>query len=136
MQLTNLLAFLTTLKDTTATPQANPSAWKATNWTLDCSPGGCIYSFNITGAASQNTPAFNALCEGQTPNATRCTDQHITATVTPLGNPLWKVNVEHEWHIIMPQQNSEQTYWQYGSANVTEMTRAFQIIPDIFYGVA
>lgn len=137
MQLSTLLpALLSGLSYTNALPKAAPSTWQASNFTLNCSPGGCIYSFNITGARSENTPGFNTLCEGQTPNATLCLDKNITATVKPLGNPLWNVWVQHEWHILEPGMNSEETFWQSGSANVTEYTKNFRIKPDLFYGVA
>lgn len=137
MHLTTLLPiFLSGLSLTNAVPQATPSSWKATNFTLNCSPGGCVYAFNITGAKSENTPGFNTHCEGKTPNATLCADKNITATVKPLGNPIWNVNVEHEWHVLEPRFNSEETFWQSGSANVTDTTKDFRIKPDLFYGVA
>jgi hypothetical protein len=137
MQLSTILpALLSGLSFTNALPTVAPPTWQASNFTLNCSPGGCIYSFNITGARSENTPAFSTHCEGKTPNATLCLDKNITARVKPLGNPLWNVWVEHEWHILQPGMNSEQTYWQSGSTNVTEHTKNFRIMPDLFYGVA
>lgn len=137
MHLTTLFPILlSSLSVTNALPKNTPSSWRASNFTLDCSPGGCVYSFHITGAQSQNTPGFNTHCEGETPNTAFCDDKNLTVTVKPMDNPVWNVNVQHEWHIMEPAMNSEETFWQSGSANVTDTTRHFLVRPTFFYGVA
>ncbi|KAJ5666738.1 hypothetical protein N7462_011147 [Penicillium macrosclerotiorum] len=137
MRFTTLLpALLSTLSLTSALPNGQPSTWQATNFELNCSPGGCGYRFNITGSKSENSPAFATYCDGITENTTVCADSSITAYIKPLTNPTWNVKVQHEWHIIEESTNSEQIYWQSGNTNVTETTTQFQIKPNVFYGVA
>lgn len=137
MQLTSLLpVLLSTLSLTSALSTGQAATWTATNFQLECSPGGCAYRFNISAPASENAPSFKTYCEGLTPNATACANNTIIAAVSPLANPTWNVKVQHEWHVIEEEYNSEATYWQAGSANVTETSKAFLIKPDVFYGVA
>lgn len=65
---TTLLSTL--LSTTTALPQTvvNPGGitdWSVTNFQLGCSPGGCTYSFNISGPATPDVgPAFATPCSG------------------------------------------------------------------------
>lgn len=137
MQLISLLpVLLSTLSLTSALSTGQAANWTATNFQLECSPGGCAYRFNISAPASENAPSFKTYCEGLTPNATACANNTIIAAVSPLANPTWNVKVQHEWHVIEEEYNSEATYWQAGSANVTETSKAFLIKPDVFYGVA
>jgi len=133
---TSLLLALSTLGLANAAALEKPAPWKATGWSIDCSPGGCVYEFNITGAKTENTPAFSTHCEGITPNATICDLKNITARVQPAGNPLWTVAVKHRWSIPEPEYNSLQEYWQSGSVNVTETAKSFTINPISLYGVA
>lgn len=137
MHLTTLLpALLSGLSLANAEDQLAPATWLATNFTLGCSASACAWSFNVTGARTENTPGFNTHCQGIVPNATLCADKSITAVVQQLHFPLWRVTVEHEWSVEEPQLNSEMTYWQSGSTNVTAHTKTFPIKPDSFYGVA
>ncbi|KAJ5175895.1 uncharacterized protein N7482_001772 [Penicillium canariense] len=137
MQFTVLIpVLLSALSLTSALPDGQASTWNCTNFELNCSPGGCAYRFNISAPQSENAPGFSTYCEGLTPNATACANDTITAAVSPLTNPKWNVKVQHEWHVIEEEYNSEATYWQAGSANVTETTTAFLITPNVFYGVA
>ncbi|KAJ5112640.1 hypothetical protein N7532_000685 [Penicillium argentinense] len=135
MQLTTIVpVLLSSLSLTAAAPQEVPATWKATDLDIGCSPGGCSWRFNITGAASENTPRFHTHCEGIAPNATLCTDKNITARVKPLTYPKFNIWVQHQWHII--EDETDQHYWQSGDANVTDAQTRFQIKPDQFYGVA
>jgi len=134
MQFTTLLPALLSLGLANAATLAQPSIWQVTNWQI-VSSGGTVYSFNISGAATANSPGFNTHCEGIVPNATACDDTNITATVTEQTHPLWNVAVTHEWHIF-PAGQSEQTYWQSGSTNVSNTQSNFTITPTLFYGVA
>ncbi|KAJ5758613.1 hypothetical protein N7520_005769 [Penicillium odoratum] len=128
------LPILLSLGLANAATLAQPSTWQISNWEI-VSSGGTVYSFDIVAAASANSPGFNTHCEGIVPNATACDDTDVTATVTEQKHPLWNVAVQHEWHLY-PEDESEQTYWQAGSKNVTSTQSNFTITPNVFYGVA
>ena len=134
MQFTTFLPVLSLLGLTNAAVLAQPSNWQVTNWQI-VSSGGTVYSFNITSARTANSPGFSTHCEGIVPNATACDDNTVTAQVTEMRHPFWKLQVQHEWHLY-PANESEQTYWQSGYANVTQNYQNFTIKPDLFYGVA
>ncbi|KAJ6125676.1 hypothetical protein N7523_003296 [Penicillium sp. IBT 18751x] len=137
MQLITLLPLaLSALGLANAAALEKPANWTATGWNIECSPGGCIYEFNITGARTENTPAFSTHCEGIAPNATVCDLKNITARVRPVANPIWNVAVQHTWSIPEPQYNSRSDYWQSGNVNVTETANSFTIVPKSLYGVA
>jgi hypothetical protein len=137
MQLTTLLPLaLSALGLANAAALEKPANWNATGWSIGCSPGGCIYEFNITGAKTENTPAFSTHCEGITRNVTVCDLKNITAVVKPVGNPFWNVAVQHRWSIPEPEYNTIQDYWQSGNTNVSETTVSFTIVPKSLYGVA
>ncbi|KAJ5569544.1 uncharacterized protein N7459_008974 [Penicillium hispanicum] len=137
MQLTTLLpVFLSTLSLASALPRrSEPATWKASDSSINCSPGGCIAKFNIKAAKTANSPGFNVHCEGPTPNATVCNSTDITTHVNPLGDSVWNVWVQHEW-IIQPKNESDQENWQSGNTNITNTDPTFLITPDHFYGVA
>lgn len=137
MQLISLLPLaLSALGLANAAALEKPANWNATAWSIDCSPGGCNYEFNITGAKTANTPAFSTHCEGITRNATVCDLKNITAMVKPAGDSNWNVAVQHRWTIPEPEYNSLQDYWQSGNTNVTETAKNFTIAPNSLYGVA
>lgn len=137
MQLTTITTALLSLGMVNAAALGKPSTWHVSNWEINGSPGGSVYSFNITGAPSDNAPGFKTSCEGIPGNATACKDSSVSAKVTEAKYPLWNVWVQHEWH-KHPKNESEQTYWQYGSANASQSHKftKFDIKPTGFYGVA
>ena len=136
MQLTTLLpVVLSTLGLANGAILAQPAPWRVSNWQVVSSPGGTTYRFDIAGAATANSPSFKTECDGIVPDATPCKDTNITATVSQSPHQLWNVDVTHEWHLF-PQGESEQTFWQTGSVNVTRLQSNFTIKPDHFYGVA
>ncbi|KAH7330395.1 hypothetical protein BKA65DRAFT_565679 [Rhexocercosporidium sp. MPI-PUGE-AT-0058] len=102
-----LLAYSTLLASTLALPSASSyptspyPAWRITNFTEGCSPGGCIYSFAIASPSTPspfNEPAF----------ATICTGTNVAGKMQACGNPAISANeipgpgkltllVQHEW---------------------------------------
>jgi hypothetical protein len=94
MRLTTTLAttFLSTLLTTTnAAPQTvvNPGGitnWSVTNFEIGCSPGGCVYNFNISGPASADVgPAFATYCSGTDvqQKIVPCVNQNVQANLVP-----------------------------------------------------
>ncbi|KAF7713518.1 Uncharacterized protein PECH_002283 [Penicillium ucsense] len=136
MQISLVPVFLSAISLTSALHNGLAATWNVTNFQLECSPGGCAYRFNISAPPTDNAPGFDTFCEGLTPNATVCNDTTITASVSPLTNPLWNVKVQHEWHEQETDFDAEATYWQAGSTNVTDTNSTFIIKPNVFYGVA
>ncbi|KAL2067454.1 hypothetical protein VTL71DRAFT_1879 [Oculimacula yallundae] len=101
-----LLTFTTLLTTILAlptpdTPAVNPISWRVTNFSEGCSPGGCVYQFNI---ASPNTPsslgepAFNTVCHGtNVANKMQpCDNPAITVNELP-GSGKFTLVVEHQW---------------------------------------
>jgi hypothetical protein len=100
-------------------------AWQVTGFETGCSPGGCTYTFVITGHASQNTPSFNTTCQGTdvAGDYQACHDKTINANLLPRGSPIWGVQVRHRWSTDSYGGFSE----AYGNANVTEGTSSFTV---------
>ncbi|KAJ5907715.1 hypothetical protein N7495_000397 [Penicillium taxi] len=131
MQFTTLFSVLASLSLSNAAALGKPSTWRATNWDIVCS-GGCVYSFDISAAASEYTPGFNTHCEGISGNTTFCDNRNITATVIKQQHPLWKVTVKHYWATY--EGHYYNRFSAAGSANVTESTDTFSINPNALYG--
>lgn len=82
--LSNILA----LPTTTSYPTSQPPSWRITNYIEGCSPGGCVYSFNI---ASPSTPSslnepgeFTHKHPSPSPRRqTRQNPSHLLSTITP-----------------------------------------------------
>ncbi|KAE9380045.1 hypothetical protein N431DRAFT_539771 [Stipitochalara longipes BDJ] len=73
------------LPQTTVTPGATTN-WDVTNFELGCSPGGCTYSFSISGPASADVgPAFSASCSGTDvqQKLVPCSDPNLEANLVP-----------------------------------------------------
>ncbi|KAH6719319.1 hypothetical protein BKA61DRAFT_713648 [Leptodontidium sp. MPI-SDFR-AT-0119] len=88
--LSNILA----LPTTTSYPTSQPPSWRITNYTEGCSPGGCIYSFNIASPftpSSLNEPGTNVAGKMQT-----CNNPSISANELP-GPGKFTLVVQHEW---------------------------------------
>ncbi|KAF9893756.1 hypothetical protein FE257_009926 [Aspergillus nanangensis] len=142
MQLTSVLTVaLSALTLTSANPitpmarAGNPSLiWHASNFETGCSPGGCTYHFNITGAASENTPGFSTSCSGTTTQEdyALCNDKHVKAQVIPELYPMWNVKVQHSWDANQGQA----MFFALGQANITSSMKNFTIPVTEQYGVA
>ena len=134
MQITTLLPLIASfLSLSNAAALERPATWKATNWDIGCSGGGCVYSFNISAAGTANTPAFETYCEGIPGNTTLCADHNITSKVTKMQHPTWQVAVQHDWLIITNDKYYER-FSSSGTANVTDSTKTFSISPNVFLG--
>ncbi|KAG2413285.1 hypothetical protein HFD88_002474 [Aspergillus terreus] len=134
MQLTSLLAVaLSTLAAAVpVTPGAradSPSlTWHVSNFDTGCSPGGCVYTFNIFGVASQNTPGFNTHCNGTTTTSdgddyALCDDKHVKAQVVAKPYPVWNVKAQHSWFT----NQGEAEFFALGQTNVTSSIKNFTI---------
>ncbi|CAL5869793.1 uncharacterized protein PFLUO_LOCUS4023 [Penicillium psychrofluorescens] len=111
-------------------------AWKVTDFTTGCSPGGCVYSFNIHAAKSANTPAFSTTCNGtdEQNGLQPCEDANILSNLKPETYPKWEIIVQHKWH---PEEGS--TRFATGSKNVsvpdTNKAASFTMEPTAESGV-
>ncbi|KAL5363498.1 hypothetical protein BJX96DRAFT_167529 [Aspergillus floccosus] len=134
MQFTSLLAVaLSTLAAAVpVTPGAradSPSlTWHVSNFDTGCSPGGCVYTFNIFGVASENTPGFNTHCNGTTTTSdgdeyTLCDDKHVKAQVVTKPYPVWNVKAQHSWFTNQGQAE----FFALGQTNVTSSMKNFTI---------
>ncbi|KAL2832959.1 hypothetical protein BDW59DRAFT_138971 [Aspergillus cavernicola] len=113
----------------------NPSlTWHVSAFDIGCSPGGCVYSFNIAGVASQNTPGFNTTCNGTSTehNYVECKDTGVLSQVVPQGYPNWTVQAQHHW-----REGAYADYYAVGALNITQGTgEKFDIPVAEVYGVA
>ncbi|KAJ5805220.1 hypothetical protein N7474_011107 [Penicillium riverlandense] len=120
---------------TDAANEAAP-AWKVTDFTTGCSPGGCTYSFHIHAAKSANTPGFSTSCNGtdEQGGLKPCKNPNILSNIKPETYPKWEITVQHQWH---PQEGS--TRYATGSRNVsvpdTEPSASFTMKPTAEAGV-
>jgi hypothetical protein len=115
------------------TVSPNPAlTWHVSNFNTGCSPGGCVYRFDILGIATKNTPGFNTTCNGTDVETdyTFCRDIYVKSKVTALGSPMWKVEVLHAWF----KPGAE--FYAEGSANVTSSMRNFTIPVTDTYGAS
>ncbi|KAL5051552.1 hypothetical protein BDW71DRAFT_55697 [Aspergillus fruticulosus] len=120
----------------TADPTNPALTWHVSQFDLGCSPGGCVYSFNILGHASENTPGFNTTCNGTSTqdDYAPCKDKGVLAHIEPATYPNWTVSVEHQWREGMFEE-----YYAFGERNVSvagNSTRSFTIPVTSVYGVA
>lgn len=133
---TAALALLSSVPLISATPiihARNLQSWKVTGFETGCSPGGCIYKFNIFGAAAaQNAPAFNTTCHGNdvANKYQPCDDPSVSANLIPLRSPIWGVQVKHEW------TSETGRFTALGDVNITEGTTSFSVPVTQQYGVA
>ncbi|CEL00742.1 hypothetical protein ASPCAL00338 [Aspergillus calidoustus] len=117
-----------------AADPTNPAlTWHVSNFDIGCSPSGCVYSFNIAGAASANTPGFNTTCNGTSvqDDYAACKDKAMLAQIEPAQYPNWTVKAQHQW-----RETEWSHYYAFGERNVTEATRSFTITVGEVYGVA
>ncbi|RDW90435.1 uncharacterized protein DSM5745_02210 [Aspergillus mulundensis] len=123
-------------RERTADPTNPALTWHVSHFALGCSPGGCVYSFNILGHASQNTPGFNTTCNGTSTqdDYAPCKDAGILAQIEPATYPNWTVSVEHQWREGMFEE-----FYAFGEKNVSvasNSTGTFTIPVGSVYGVA
>lgn len=81
--------------------QFNPITWSVTNWYDGCSPGGCIYSFNIStngsGGGQYPEPQFSTFCTGIDDRAeAACDDPSVFANEVGGVNNVTLV-IQHTW---------------------------------------
>ncbi|KAJ5780185.1 hypothetical protein N7457_005345 [Penicillium paradoxum] len=146
MQLTAILpivlAGLSAALPQPATLQSNTITddiiWSVSNFTIGCSQGGCTFAYDIVGRENSQTPKFRTHCSGIEKQKVKCDDEHITTTVSPAGNPVWKVEVIHSWKSWLTDA-SLATWWQQGEKDVTVPDRnpvRFVMKPTQEYGIA
>ena len=122
------------MRNAAADPTNPALTWHASNFPLGCSPGGCAYNFNIQGLSSQNTPGFNATCNGTSTQEdyAPCNDKGVLAKINPTPkSENWTLQVEHTWR---KPGNAE--FYAFGEQNVTSSTKQFKISVKDVYGVA
>ncbi|KAI9368409.1 hypothetical protein BJX61DRAFT_546562 [Aspergillus egyptiacus] len=103
----------------------NPAlTWHVSDFDIGCSPGGCIYNFNILGIASENTPGFNTTCHGTTMDEdyVECKDKEVLSQVAPQGYTNYTVDVQHRW-----RKGQFAAFYAVGGVNVTSEQRNFKI---------
>ncbi|CAI7602176.1 unnamed protein product [Penicillium glandicola] len=128
MQLTTilpiLLAGLTTARPAVLQSQTitDDIIWSVSNFTTGCSPGGCVFSYDIVGRANAMTPKFRTHCDGISEERVYCDDKNITTIVSAVGAQEWEVDVTHTWKSYL-SGNTLATWFQHGAKNVT--------IPDL-----
>jgi hypothetical protein len=79
------------LPATTPVTPGKPVTWAISHYTTGCSPGGCVYNFNIASYGDQTPfPAFSTSCEGtDVQNAFKaCADSQIQANLKPTTEAL------------------------------------------------
>lgn len=105
--------------------------WHVSDFTTGCSPGGCVYHFNIAGVETPNTPGFDTRCSGtDTQDGYKaCDDKHVLATLNPKTYPVWNVQVKHAWTGDLGRDYTT------GQANVTAEMEKFDIPVSQEYGV-
>lgn len=79
----------------------DPITWSVTNWIDGCSPGGCVYSFNIStngpGTGQFPEPEFSTFCQGIDDRAAvACDDTSVLANEVGGSNNVTLV-VQHTW---------------------------------------
>ncbi|KAL2872705.1 uncharacterized protein BJX67DRAFT_340169 [Aspergillus lucknowensis] len=117
-----------------ATDPSNPAlTWYVSSFETGCSPGGCVYSFNIAGVASANTPGFNTTCNGTSveKDYVECKDKGVLSQLVPAQYPNWTVKAQHRW-----RKGEWEQYYAYGEKNVTAEAENFTIRVGEVYGVA
>ncbi|OJJ01510.1 hypothetical protein ASPVEDRAFT_52439 [Aspergillus versicolor CBS 583.65] len=122
------------MRNAAADPTNPALTWHASNFTLGCSPGGCAYNFNIQGLSSQNTPGFNATCNGTSTQEdyAPCNDKGVLAKINPTPkSENWTLHVEHTW-----RKPGNAAFYAFGEQNVTSSTKQFKISVKDVYGVA
>lgn len=131
------LALLSALSLTSASviparANGNPAlTWHVSDFSTGCSPGGCIYNFDIKGIETENTPGFETHCTGSDTQESykACDDGHVLATLNPETYPVWNVQVKHAWTGDLGRDYAT------GQKNITADTQNFDIPVSHAYGV-
>ncbi|KKK22050.1 hypothetical protein AOCH_003464 [Aspergillus ochraceoroseus] len=132
MQLTSLITIAVSIWSATTASAFpiritadNPAlTWHVSEFDVGCSPGGCVYTFNIYGIGTINTPAFNTTCTGTTveQDYVKCKDPNVFAQVVPQLYPTWQIKAKHHW-----RQGDDADFYALGQANITSGTAQFTI---------
>ncbi|KAH7383599.1 hypothetical protein BKA64DRAFT_682680 [Cadophora sp. MPI-SDFR-AT-0126] len=77
------------------------TSWRVSNYTEGCSPGGCVYSFDIASPSTPSSlkePSFHTICTGTNVAGSMqpCSNPAITANSLPLPGAFTLV-IQHEW---------------------------------------
>jgi len=107
-----------------ALPSTNPTArspvgteWSVYNYIEGCSPGGCVYGFNITrGSSPTNEPGFATYCSGTNvaSKLQSCQDPTINSNEIP-GTGNVALVVQHKY-----TTENGATYWVTGNTAVVD----------------
>ncbi|KAL4876062.1 hypothetical protein BJY04DRAFT_200521 [Aspergillus karnatakaensis] len=129
----NIPASARRIPDRTADPTNPALTWHVSGFDVGCSPGGCVYNFNIYGVASPNTPAFNTTCNGTSleKDYVECKDPGVLSQLVPQQYPNWTIKAQHSW-----REGAWSEYYALGEKNVTSGTKVFTIPVTEVYGVA
>ncbi|PVH86134.1 hypothetical protein DL98DRAFT_604004 [Cadophora sp. DSE1049] len=109
MKTSSLLLTITALFTSTSLALPSPSStsypttssWRVSNYTEGCSPGGCVYSFDIASPSTPSSfkePAFLTTCTGTNVagHMQPCQNPSITANSLP-GPGKFTLVIQHEW---------------------------------------
>ncbi|KAE8350098.1 hypothetical protein BDV28DRAFT_151253 [Aspergillus coremiiformis] len=108
--------------------QNNPAlSWHVDDYSAGCSTGGCVYNFDITGIATQNTPGFQTHCSGTNTQEdfAPCDDKNVKAKVLSQLHPMWTVEVQRAWF------RGDSEFYAEGQVNVTPSQNNFTIPASI-----
>lgn len=121
------------MPERTSNPTNPALLWHVSDFGVGCSPGGCVYGFNIYGVASDNTPGFNTTCNGTSnqDHYAPCQGKGILSQIEPSSSRNWTVSVQHQWREGMFSE-----FYAMGEKNVTSNTTMFTIPVQNVYGVA
>jgi hypothetical protein len=107
---------------------ASTGSWQVSGLSIGCSPAGCAYDFVITGEETSNTPAFNTTCQGSdlANEYQACVNSAISANLIPHGDPIWEVQVRHQWPVNSDASDAGFSE-QFGNTNFTDGTAQFTV---------
>jgi hypothetical protein len=139
---TTILTFTSLLTSALAVPsstgQTTPVPYCVIGFKEDCSPGGCIYNFDISfpGAPSSNggEPAFSTRCTGtNVANKLQpCDDPQVLANEVP-GSSNFTLQIEHTYNT-----ENGATYHVFGNHTVVldkPEPYSFEVFPSSAYAV-
>ncbi|PMD33247.1 hypothetical protein L207DRAFT_639404 [Hyaloscypha variabilis F] len=138
--ITTLLSLISTttaaaLPQTTVTPGAT-TPWDVSNFVLGCSPGGCTYTFDISGPATADVgPTFSTSCSGsdEQQKMVPCSDTNIESNLVPTQDVGLVLQVSR----FGDGANGGDNGYMYGNATAApegEGAFASFVVPAEFYG--
>ena len=129
-------------------PSETPATWKVSNFSYGCT-GDCSWHFNVSGTATQNTPAFDTYCHGHAKANTslatgdaifewpQCELRNISAVIKPEQHPYVGLHVLHAWSYF-PAGERRHDQFATQSKNVTAESngKSFNLNQDAVSGVS